>query len=70
MVVTLNVKCQHTSKWLRHSYCFIALVTLLWVAIAGASTNGAQRWIVHLRLTVSAVGDSEGHYGARLRRRY
>lgn len=45
MVVTLNVKCR-CFKMATPFVLLFALVTLLWVAIAGASTNGAQRWIV------------------------
>ena len=45
MVVTLNVKCRYF-KMATPFVLLFALVTLLWVAIAGASTNGAQRWIV------------------------
>lgn len=45
MVVTLNVKCRNF-KMATPFVLLFALVTLLWVAIAGASTNGAQRWIV------------------------
>ena len=45
MVVTLNVKCRYF-KMATPFVLLFAVVTLLWVAIAGASTNGAQRWIV------------------------
>ena len=45
MVVTLNVNCRYF-KMATPFVLLFALVTLLWVAIAGASTNGAQRWIV------------------------
>ena len=44
MVVTLNVKC----KYFKMATPFAlggAFGALLWVIIAGASTNGAQRWI-------------------------
>lgn len=44
MVVTLNVKCRNF-KMATPFVLPLAVVTLLWVAIAGASTNGAQRWI-------------------------
>ena len=45
MVVTLNVKCRYF-KMATPFVLLFAVVTLLWVAVAGASTNGAQRWIV------------------------
>ena len=44
MVVTLNVKCKYF-KMATPFMLVISLVTLLWVFLAGASTNGAQRWI-------------------------
>ncbi|KGI61367.1 cell cycle protein, FtsW/RodA/SpoVE family [Prevotella sp. DNF00663] len=44
MVVTLNIKCKYF-KILTPFLLGISLITLLWVIIAGQSTNGAQRWI-------------------------
>ena len=44
MVLTLNVKCRYF-KMITPFALIVAIGTLLWVGIAGASTNGAQRWM-------------------------
>ncbi|SES82754.1 FtsW/RodA/SpoVE family cell cycle protein [Prevotella sp. kh1p2] len=44
MVVVLNVKCKYF-KILTPFLLIISFLTLIWVLIAGQSTNGAQRWI-------------------------
>lgn len=44
MLVTLNVPCKYF-KILTPFLLLISLGTLLWVVIAGQSTNGASRWI-------------------------
>uniref|UniRef100_A0AB33JAK0 Probable peptidoglycan glycosyltransferase FtsW n=1 Tax=Prevotella sp. GTC17259 TaxID=3236795 RepID=A0AB33JAK0_9BACT len=44
MLVTLNIKCKYF-KILTPFLLGFSLLTLLWVIIAGQSTNGAQRWI-------------------------
>ena len=44
MVVTLNVKCKYF-KILTPFMLIISFFTLIWVFVAGQSTNGAQRWI-------------------------
>lgn len=44
MVVTLNVQCKYF-KILTPFLLLLSLGTLLWVAVAGQSTNGAARWI-------------------------
>ncbi len=47
MVVTLNIKCKYF-KIVTPFMIIISLITLLWVFVAGQSTNGAQRWIALL----------------------
>ena len=47
MVVTLNIKCKYF-KIVTPFMIMISLITLLWVFVAGQSTNGAQRWIALL----------------------
>ena len=47
MVVTLNIKCKYF-KIVTPVMIIISLITLLWVFVAGQSTNGAQRWIALL----------------------
>ncbi|MGM9710316.1 MAG: FtsW/RodA/SpoVE family cell cycle protein [Prevotella sp.] len=47
MVVTLNIKCKYF-KIVTPFMIVISLITLLWVFVAGQSTNGAQRWIALL----------------------
>ena len=49
MVVTLNIKCKYF-KIVTPFMIIISLITLLWVFVAGQSTNGAQRWIALLGL--------------------
>lgn len=44
MVITLNVGCRYF-KIATPFLLIISIVTLLWVILAGHSTNGAQRWI-------------------------
>lgn len=44
MVVTLNVKCKYF-KIVTPFLLVISFFTLIWVLLAGHSTNGAQRWI-------------------------
>jgi cell division protein FtsW len=44
MVVVLNIKCKYF-KILTPFLLIISFLTLIWVLIAGQSTNGAQRWI-------------------------
>ena len=44
MVITLNIKCKYF-KILTPFMLIISFVTLIWVFIAGQSTNGAQRWV-------------------------
>lgn len=44
MVVTLNVQCKYF-KILTPFLLLLSLGTLLWMAVAGQSTNGAARWI-------------------------
>ncbi len=49
MVVTLNIEC----KYFKITTLFLiifSIVTLIWVILAGQSTNGAQRWISILGL--------------------
>ena len=43
-VVTLNIKCKYF-KIATPILLILSLVTLLWVDLAGQSTNGASRWI-------------------------
>ena len=47
MVVTVNIKCKYF-KIVTPFMIIISLITLLWVFVAGQSTNGAQRWIALL----------------------
>lgn len=47
MVMTLNVKCKYF-KILTPFLLLISFITLIWVFVAGQSTNGAQRWISFL----------------------
>ena len=47
MVVRLNIKCKYF-KIVTPFMIIISLITLLWVFVAGQSTNGAQRWIALL----------------------
>jgi cell division protein FtsW len=44
MIVTLNVGCRYF-KIATPFLLILSVATLLWVIIAGQSTNGAQRWI-------------------------
>ena len=44
MVVTLNIKCKYF-KIATPILLTVSFLTLIWVALAGHSTNGAQRWI-------------------------
>lgn len=44
MVVTLNIKCKYF-KLVTPILLLVSFITLLWVLIAGQSTNGANRWI-------------------------
>jgi len=44
MIVVLNIKCKYF-KIVTPFLLLAAFVTLLWVLVAGQSTNGAQRWI-------------------------
>lgn len=44
MVLTLNIKCKYF-KMLTPFMIIGSIITLIWVYVAGASTNGAQRWI-------------------------
>ena len=44
MVITLNIKCMYF-KILTPFMLIISFFTLIWVFIAGQSTNGAQRWV-------------------------
>lgn len=44
MVVVLNIKCKYF-KLITPILLGVALVTLLWVLVAGQTTNGANRWI-------------------------
>jgi putative cell division protein ftsW len=44
MVVVLNIKCKYF-KLITPILLGIALITLLWVLVAGQTTNGANRWI-------------------------
>ena len=44
MVVTLNIKCKYF-KIVTPFLIFISIVTLIWVMIAGQSTNDANRWL-------------------------
>ena len=44
MIVVLNIKCKYF-KIVTPFMLLAAFVTLLWVLVAGQSTNGAQRWI-------------------------
>ena len=44
MVITLNIKCKYF-KILTPFTLIISFFTLIWVFIAGQSTNGAQRWV-------------------------
>ena len=48
-VVTLNIKCKYF-KIATPLFLIISFLTLVWVAFAGHSTNGAQRWISFLGL--------------------
>lgn len=47
MVVTLNIKCKYF-KIATPILLIISVTTLVWVLIAGQSTNDAQRWISFL----------------------
>jgi len=49
MVVTLNIECKYF-KIMTLFMIIISIGTLLWVFVAGQSTNGAQRWISILGL--------------------
>ncbi|MBF1073613.1 MAG: FtsW/RodA/SpoVE family cell cycle protein [Prevotellaceae bacterium] len=49
MVVTLNIKCKYF-KIATPVLLTVSFLTLIWVAVAGHSTNGAQRWISFLGL--------------------
>ena len=44
MIITLNVGCRYF-KIATPFLLIVSIATLLWVIIAGQSTNGAQRWI-------------------------
>jgi len=44
MVVTLNIKCKYF-KIVTPFLLLFAFISLIWVLIAGQSTNGAQRWV-------------------------
>ena len=44
MVVVLNIKCRYF-KLITPIFLGIAFITLLWVLVAGQTTNGANRWI-------------------------
>jgi len=44
MVVTVNIKCKYF-KIVTPFLLIISFLTLIWVYIAGQTTNGAQRWI-------------------------
>ena len=44
MVITLNIKCKYF-KILTPFMLIISFFTLIWVFMAGQSTNGAQRWV-------------------------
>ena len=44
MVITLNIKCKYF-KILTPFMLIMSFFTLIWVFIAGQSTNGAQRWV-------------------------
>ena len=44
MVVVLNIKCKYF-KLITPILLGVALITLLWVLVAGQTTNGANRWI-------------------------
>ncbi len=44
MIITLNVGCRYF-KIATPFLLILSIATLLWVIIAGQSTNGAQRWI-------------------------
>ncbi len=44
MVVTLNIQCKYF-KIITPFVLLISFFTLIWVLIAGQSTNGAQRWV-------------------------
>ena len=44
MVITLNIKCKYF-KILTPFMLILSFFTLIWVFIAGQSTNGAQRWV-------------------------
>jgi cell division protein FtsW len=44
MLVTLNIKCKYF-KLITPFLLIIAFISLLWVLVAGQTTNGAQRWI-------------------------
>ena len=44
MLVTLNIQCRYF-KILTPFLIFFSLITLIWVLVAGQSTNGAQRWV-------------------------
>lgn len=43
-IITLNIKCKYY-KIFTPVLLFISFVTLIWVDLAGHTTNGAQRWI-------------------------
>ena len=49
MVVTLNIKCKYF-KIATPVLLTVSFLTLIWVAVAGHSTNGAQRWSSFLGL--------------------
>lgn len=44
MIVTVNIKCRYF-KIATPVLLIISFLTLIWVQIAGSTTNGAQRWI-------------------------
>ena len=44
MIVVMNIKCKYF-KIVTPFLLLAAFITLLWVLVAGHSTNGAQRWI-------------------------
>ena len=44
MLVTLNIQCRYF-KILTPFLIFFSLIALIWVLVAGQSTNGAQRWV-------------------------
>ena len=44
MVVVLNINCKYF-KIATPFFILLSVFTLLWVIVAGQSTNGAQRWV-------------------------